>query len=41
LTIEEFMHAKLEESNSLVKNIIEIDSLGEDFDKVFMNDSPA
>jgi len=27
LIIEEFMHVKFEESNSLVKNVIEIDSL--------------
>ena len=32
---------KFEESNSLVKNIVEIDSLGKDFEKVFMKDSPA
>ena len=37
LTIKESMHIKFEESNSLVKNIIKIDSLV----KVFMKDSPA
>ena len=35
------MHVKFEESNSLVKNILEIDSLNEDFEKVSMKDSPA
>jgi len=41
LTIEEFIHVKFEESNSLVKNIVEIDSLGENFEKISMKDSPA
>jgi len=36
LTIEESMHVKFEESNSLVKNVVEIDSLGENFEKNFM-----
>ena len=35
------MHVKFEESNSLVKNIVEIDSLGDDFEKVSMKDSLA
>ena len=35
------MHVKFEESNSLVKNIVEIDSLGEDFEKVSMKDLPT
>ena len=41
LTIEESMHMKFEESNSFVKNILEIDFLGEDFEKNFMKDSLA
>ena len=35
------MHVKFEESNSLVKNVVEIDYLGEDFEKVFMKNSTA
>ena len=35
------MHVKFEESNSLVKNVVEIDFLGEDFEKVSMKDSPT
>ena len=30
-----------EESNSLVKNVVKIDSLGENFEKIFMIDLPA
>ena len=41
LTIEEPMHVKFEESNSLEKNIVEIDFLGENFEKNFMKDLPA
>ena len=35
------MHVKFEESNSLVKNVVETDSLGENFKKIFMIDLPA
>ena len=35
------MHVKFEESNSLVKNVVVIDSLGKDFEKVSMKNSPA
>ena len=35
------MHVKFEKSNSLVKNVVEINSLDEDFEKVFMKDSLA
>jgi len=35
------MNVKFEESNSLMKNVVEIDSLGEDFEKIFMKDSLA
>ena len=41
LTVEESTHFKLEESNSHVMNIVEIDSLGKDFEKIFMKVSPA
>jgi len=41
LTIEEYMHIKFKESNSLVKNVAEIDFLGEDFEKISMKDSTA
>ena len=34
LTIEEYVHVKFEESSFLMKNIVEIDFLGEDFKKV-------
>ena len=33
LTIEEFMHVKFEKSNAFVKNVVEIESLGEDMEK--------
>ena len=39
LIIEESMHVNFEESNSLVKNIVEIDSFGENFEKIFLKDS--
>ena len=39
--IEESMRVKFEESNSLVKNIIEIEFLDKDFEKIFMKDSPT
>jgi len=38
LTIEESMHVKFEKSNSLVKNVIEIDCLGENYEKISMID---
>ena len=41
LTIKESMHEKFEESNSLVKNVVEIDSLGGELEKIFMKDSSA
>ena len=40
LTIEESMHVKFEESNALVKNVVEIDSSGEDMEKISLKDSP-
>jgi len=39
LTIEESTHVKFEESNAFVKNVIEIDSLDEDMEKIFLKDS--
>jgi len=39
LIIEESMHFKFEESNMFIKNIVEIDSLGEDMKKVTLKDS--
>jgi len=39
LTIEKSMHVKFEESNSLVKNVIEIDFLS-DLEKILLQDSP-
>jgi len=41
LTIKESMHVKFEKSNSLVKNIVEINSLGENCEKISMKDLPA
>ena len=40
MTIEEFIHAKFEESNAFVKNVVEIDSLGKDMEKISLKDSP-
>ena len=40
LTIEESMHVKFEESNTFVKNVVEIDSLGEYMEKITLKDSP-
>ena len=37
LTIENSMHVKFKDSNSLVKNTVEIESLGEDFENIFTN----
>ena len=34
------MHVKYEESNVFVKNVVEIDSLGEDIEKVTLKDLP-
>ena len=39
-TIEESMHVKFEESNAIVENVVEIDSLGEDMEKISLKDSP-
>ena len=41
MTIEESIHVNFEESNAFVKNIVEINSLGEDFEMISMKDSPA
>ena len=35
------MHVKFEKSNSLMKNIVDIDSLDKDFKKASIKDSPA
>ena len=40
LTIEESMHVKFEESNDIVENVVKIDSLGEDMEKISLKDSP-
>ena len=40
LTIEESMHVKFEESNVVIENVVEFDSLGEDMEKLFLKDSP-
>ena len=34
------MNIKFEESNAFVKNVVEIDSLGEDMEKISLKDSP-
>ena len=34
------MHVKFEECNALVKNVVEIDSLVEDLEKITLKDSP-
>ena len=39
LTIEESMHVKFEESDAFIKNVIEIDTLGEDMEP--LKDSPT
>ena len=41
LTIEEPMHVNFGESNSLMKNFVEIEFLGEDLEKIFITNSPA
>jgi len=40
LTIEESIHVKFEESNTLVKNVVNIDSLGKDMEKITLKESP-
>ena len=35
------MHVKFEESNAFFKNVVEIDTLGEDMEKVSLEDSPT
>ena len=40
LTIEESMQVKFEESNAFVKNVVEIDPLGKDMEKISLKDSP-
>ena len=40
MTIEESIHVKFEESNSFVKNVVEIGSLGEDVEKITLKDLP-
>ena len=40
MTIEESIHIKFEESNALVKNIIKINFLCEDIEKISLKDSP-
>ena len=40
LTIEESIHVKFEESNVFVENVVEIDSLNEDMEKISLKDSP-
>ena len=34
------MHIKFEKSNAFVNNVVEINSLGEDMEKVTLKDSP-
>jgi len=41
LTIEETMHVKFEESNVVVENVVEIDPLGEDMERLSLKDTPA
>ena len=41
MTIEESIHVKFEESNLFVKNVVEIDSLDEDLEKVTLKDTPT
>ena len=40
LTIEKSMHVKFEKPNAFMKNVIEIDSFGEDMKKITLKDSP-
>jgi len=34
------MHVKFEESNAFIENVVEIDSLGENMEKISLKDSP-
>ena len=34
------MHVKFEESNVVVENVVEIDPLGEDMERISLKDSP-
>jgi len=40
LAIEESMHVKFEESNVVVENVVKIEPLGEDMEKLSLKDSP-
>ena len=40
MTIEESIYVKFEESNAFVKNVTEIDFLGENMEKISLKDSP-
>ena len=40
MKIEESIHVKFQESNVFVKNVVEINFLGEDMEKVTLKDSP-
>ena len=40
MTIEESIHDKFEESNAFLKNVVEIDSLDEDMERITLKDSP-
>ena len=39
MTIEESMNIKFEKCNAFVKNVVEIDSLGENMEKISLKDS--
>ena len=41
LTIEESIHIKFEESNVFIENVVKIDSLGEDMERITLKDSPT
>ena len=41
MIIEESMHVKFEKTNAFVKNIVEIDFLGEDIEKISLKNSSA
>ena len=40
MTIEESIHVKFEKSNVFIENVVEIDSLGEDMERITLKDSP-
>ena len=40
MTIEESIHVKFEEFNAFMKNVVEINSLGEDMERITLKDSP-